>query len=281
MDNRSLLQHDNFRFTTRVSQPKRTVTSKKHRQAKRRSPLQRPEEPSFRLPTPLEKCPPLLEKHVIYIAHPQLQTLAEALGATVKRELDQAVSHVVIAHKTAKEQRLIHNCVQKSIICVSPKWLLTCYATQEYHSPLLFPVEINEDYILNDTQPTMTNPFNADYIDYDALEKTRPQEAQLRMDQFLVQKDELLTTQEHQQEFFYNQSPSVSQEQRKREAEQRNLQAQRYIEQQRNAPKPNTSELTIRSLANHNNQQVSLFGQERLRVWYGEQQQQSYSKSRK
>ncbi|KAI8332970.1 hypothetical protein EDC96DRAFT_526359 [Choanephora cucurbitarum] len=299
MENASLVQHNNFRFTARINQPKRTI--KKPRQTRQKRPKLPVPNPTLLPELDLNDLPPVLKNYVILIqSNPrsQLQSLAEGLGATVKQEMEKAVTHVVITKETLKEQRLIHAYEKKSIICVSPKWLLTCYSTQQYHSPLSFPVEMNdEQYILNDVH-VVENPFEADYIDFDAIEQTKAMEGQLRMDQFLIppppeptQEEEaplMLSQEVAEQEYFYNQDCPSSmdpsqQKKRKEEAEKRNLQAQRYIEQRQkeSAAKPSTSELTIRSLASHNQQSDQLFGQERLRVWYGEQAKSAVKSKRK
>ncbi|KAI8062800.1 uncharacterized protein B0P05DRAFT_556132 [Gilbertella persicaria] len=269
MEQTPSVKHDNFRFVARIDPTKRILHANKQKARLHRQKKQRLQPPITHEPNSIDTTdlPLILQNYVIYIHTKldcdKLRTLAEGLGATVKKEMDKAVTHVVIG----KEHRLIQAYEKKSIVCVSPKWLWTCYSTRRHHPPVSFPVDINEDRYMLDEHTEINNPFQTEYIDYDALEHNKPIQGQLRMDQFLEADPISQQQDEGSDEFFYNQTDS---EERRKAAEKRSLQAQKLIEQRQRASVASSSSAqpTIRTIAGHNN---TVFGEERLRIWYGEQ----------
>ncbi|KAI8987439.1 hypothetical protein BDF20DRAFT_265235 [Mycotypha africana] len=148
--------------------------------------------------------PKLFSKYIICfykdIQDPKLISIAEGFGATVKKEMDRFVTHLIIEpHGDHRQLKVVKQAVQKGILCVSTQWLISCYVEKKNCPAVGYQFDVDslgtslnrsldeewgEPLVGDDL--AVPNPFNTEYIDFNALEKNKPlDDGQTRMDQYI------------------------------------------------------------------------------------------------
>lgn len=251
----------------------------------------------------------------------KLTRLAEGLGATVRTDMSKSVTHVVIEPRGDKRQMaIVRTAVSKGIVCVSSKWLLACYTQKRYCPTIAYQYDIHESAHMFDLLEEQEdfNPFGTTYIDYDALEAKKPKNGgQLSMDGFLSREIQQPTTEQypsvdHSQtntlntssakssliepeaidEYYYNSiadtapadTPTVESAE---EAEAKRIQSEKAVSEARRLVNERKRLLEEEKRKKETQQPKKslipnvIYGEKRLKIWYGPQSLQDELLSRK
>ncbi|KAK4515334.1 Hydroxyacid-oxoacid transhydrogenase [Mucor velutinosus] len=186
--------HDKFDFTRTKKPLKRIIRIKQKTKRKTTIPESQVESMSTQ-DIDVSNLPSVLGEYTIYIHHStnrfSLRVIAEGLGAAVVTEMTGATTHLVIEPKgDPKAMKVVKQALANGIICSSPQWLMECYEKKMYFSAVHFPYAMQKDtHVLGSNPAEMTpvsNPFDNEYIDFDAEESRKANGGQTNLDQFIT-----------------------------------------------------------------------------------------------
>lgn len=187
--------HDKFDFTRTKKPLKRIVRLKQKPKRKATAPETQAESLSTQDIDVSNLPPAALCRYTVYIHHstnrPSLRAIAEGLGAAVVTEMTSATTHLVIEPKgDPKAMKVVKQALANGIICSSPQWLIECYEKKMYLSAVHFPYAMEKETHVLGSHPSETafvsDPFNNDYIDFDAEESRRANGGQTNLDGFIT-----------------------------------------------------------------------------------------------
>ncbi|CAO3623842.1 unnamed protein product [Mucor fragilis] len=187
--------HDKFDFTRTKKPLKRIMRTKQKPKRKATAPETQAESMSTQDIDVSNLPPAALGRYTVYIHHstnrPRLRVIAEGLGAAVVTEMTSATTHLVIEPKgDPKAMKVVKQALANGIICSSPQWLTECYEKKMYLSAVHFPYAMEKETYVLGSHPSETtfvsDPFNNDYIDFDAEESRRANGGQTNLDGFIT-----------------------------------------------------------------------------------------------